>query len=103
MKEENRHMLFVILGIVAILVLFIFTKFNEATAAKKDGTKFDDWTVACTAKNDETKTPEFCTLTQEVTLTQDDKQQTVALFQIGYFGEKKELKTHTNSSTRSKP
>ena len=91
-KQESKQKYFVILGIVIITALFAFSQLSNATAAKKDGKKFDDWTVACTTKNDETKTPEICILTQQVNLTKDDKQQTIALFQIGYFGEKKELK-----------
>ena len=92
MKINIKQISFVILGLVVITAIFAFSKLNSATAAKKDGKKFDDWIVACTAKNDETKTPELCILTQQLNLTKEDKQQPVALFQIGYFGPKKELK-----------
>lgn len=92
MKINIKQISFVLFGLVFITVIFLLSKQNIATAAKKDGKKFDDWIVSCTAKNDKNKTPRICLLTQQLNITQDDKPQPIALFQIGYFGEKKELK-----------
>ena len=89
---KTKQIGFVILGLVIISAIFALTKLNIATAAKKDGKNFGDWVVSCTPKNEETKTPESCLLTQQVNITQEDKQQPIALFQIGYFGSEKELK-----------
>lgn len=92
MKINIKQISFVIFGLVIITAIFAFSKLNIATAAKKDGKKFEDWVVACAPKNDKTKTPETCLLSQQLNLTQENKQQPIALFQIGYFGPKKELK-----------
>ena len=91
MKTNIKQVVFVIVGLVIITAIFALTKLNTASADKKDGTKFEDWVVACTPKNDETKTPETCVLSQQINITKDDKQQPIALFQIGYLGPKKEL------------
>ncbi|MEM6338599.1 MAG: invasion associated locus B family protein [Pseudomonadota bacterium] len=92
MNINIKQISFVILGLVIVTAIFGLSKFNIATAAKKDGKKFDDWVVSCTPGNKETKTPEICLLTQQLNLTQDNKQQPIALFQVGCFGPKKELK-----------
>ena len=92
-KQINiKQIAFVASGLIIITAIFALTQLNVATAAKQDGKKFDDWVVACTPKNEKTKTPETCLLTQQINISQDNKQQPIALFQIGYFGSKKELK-----------
>jgi invasion protein IalB len=92
MNINIKQISFVILGLVIVTAVFGLLKFNIAKAAKKDGKKFDDWVVLCSSANKETKTPEVCLLSQQLDLTQADKQQSIALFQVGYFGPKKELK-----------
>ena len=90
MNINIKQISFVILGLVIVTAIFGLSKFNIASAAKKDGKKFDDWVVSCSSANKETKTPEVCLLSQQLNLTQDDKQQPIALFQVGYFRPKKE-------------
>jgi len=92
MKINIKQISFVVLGLVIVTVLFAISRSNTATAAKKDGKQFDDWIVTCTPGNESTKTPEICLLSQQLNLNQDDKQQPLALFQVGYFGKGKELK-----------
>ena len=93
MKTNIKQVTFVLLGLVVVTAIFAFSKLNSATAAKKDGKKFDDWVVSCTPENKKTKTLELCLLSQQLNLTQEDKtQKPIALFQIGYLGSKKELK-----------
>lgn len=92
MKINIKQVSFVVLGLVIVTVIFALSKLNIATAAKKDGKKFGDWIVSCTPENKKTKTPEVCLLSQQLNLTQEDKQQPIALFQVGYLGAEKELK-----------
>lgn len=92
MNINIKQVSFVIIGLVIVTIIFGLSKFNIATAAKKDGKKFGDWVVSCTPGNKETKTPEVCLLSQQLNLTQEDKQQPIALFQVGYLGPEKELK-----------
>lgn len=92
MKINIKQISFVILGLVIVTALFAISRLNVATAAKKDGKQFDDWVVTCTPEDEKTKSPEVCLLSQQLNITQDDKQQPLALFQIGYFGKEKELK-----------
>ncbi|MDP5110421.1 MAG: invasion associated locus B family protein [Rickettsiaceae bacterium] len=92
MKINIKQISFVVLGLVIITALFAISRLNIATAAKKDGKQFDDWVVTCTPENEKAKSPEVCLLTQRLNLNQEDKQQLLALFQIGYFGKEKELK-----------
>jgi invasion protein IalB len=92
MKANIKQISFVLFGLIIITAIFALTRLGTATAAKQDGKKFDDWNVSCTPKDDKNETPETCMLTQQLNISQDDKQQPIALFQIGYFGEKKELK-----------
>ena len=92
MKVNIKQVSFIVLGLIIVTVFFGLSQLGTATAAKQDGKKFDDWNVSCTAKDDAVKTPEICILTQQLNISKDDKQQPIALFQIGYFGPKKELK-----------
>ena len=93
MSTNVKKISFVVFGLIIITAIFAFTQSNIATAAKKNGKKFSDWSVSCTPADAKTKTPQACLLNQQVNVTQkDNKQQPLALFQIGYFGPKKELK-----------
>jgi len=92
MKANIKKLSFISLGLVIVTAIFAFMLLNVATAGKQNGKKFDDWVVSCAEKNEEKKIPEICLLNQQINATQDDKQQPIALFQIGYFGDKKELK-----------
>ena len=91
-----KHTLFIVLGLLIVTVVFIALKLNTATAAKtstkKDGKKFNDWVVQCAPKDEKKKTSEYCLLTQQVNITQENEQKPLALFQLGYFGPEKELK-----------
>ncbi len=93
MKTNTKKQLgFVAIGLVIVTVVFTFSKLNIASAARTDGKKFEDWLVSCSPADEKTNTPEICLLNQQINITQEDKQQPVALFQIGYFGPDKELK-----------
>ncbi|PCJ29785.1 MAG: hypothetical protein COA94_00045 [Rickettsiales bacterium] len=92
MKTSAKQTGFILLGLALIAMIFTLTQMSSATAAKKNGKKFGDWVVSCSPANKKTKTPAVCVLTQQINMSKDDKQQTVALFQIGYFGKKKDLK-----------
>ena len=72
MNINVKQISFVILGLVIVTAIFGLSKFNIATAAKKDGKKFDDWVVSCSSGDKETKTPEVCILSQQVSFTQDN-------------------------------
>lgn len=89
---KTKQLGFVAIGLLITTAIFTFSKLNVASAAKTDGKKFGDWQVSCTPADEKAKTSEVCLLTQQVNITQEDKQQPIALFQIGYFGPKKELK-----------
>ena len=93
MKTNTKQLTFIVVGLLIVTAVFTFSKLNVASAAKTDGKKFGDWQVSCTPADEKTKTPEVCLLNQQINVTQEDKtQQPVALFQIGYFGPKQELK-----------
>jgi len=93
MKTNAKQLTFVVLGLLIATAVFTFSKLNIASAAKTDGKKFGDWQVSCTPADEKTNTPELCLLNQQINITQEDKtQKPAALYQIGYFGPKKELK-----------
>lgn len=92
MSRNIQKAIYMLIGLTIVTTLFIFFKLNIANGAKIDGKRFEDWIVSCTLANEKTKTSEICVLNQQLDMTQDDKKQPVALFQIGYFGPKKELK-----------
>jgi invasion protein IalB len=92
MTKNIKKIAFTLFGVAIVTVIFAISKLNIATADKENGKKFEDWSVSCVPKNEETKTPELCLLAQQVNSTKDDKQETIALYQVGYFGPKKELK-----------
>ncbi len=98
MKINMKQISFVVTGLVLITIIFaLFTQLNIATAAKENGKIFEDWTVNCTRqnnKNDKGSSKETCVLTQQLNVSQEGAEETkpIAVFQIGYFGDKKELK-----------
>lgn len=92
MKTNIKQAFFVIIGLAIITTVCIITKPWSVEASKKEGKKFDDWVVACTAVDEKTNTPQVCFLTQQVNMTKDKKQQTIATYQIGYFGPEQELR-----------
>ena len=89
---NTKKAIFIIIGLAIITTAFFFSKSSVVHAAKKEGTKFDDWVVTCTPKNGDDKTPQTCFLTQQINVGKDDKRQVLALYQVGYFGDNKELK-----------
>ena len=92
MSSSIKKIIFVVSGLAVAAAIFAFTQSNIATAAKKNGKKFGQWTVSCNVADKKTNTPEICTLTHQVVVERDGKKQPFAFFQIGYFGDKKELK-----------
>ncbi|RTK93961.1 MAG: invasion associated locus B family protein [Rickettsiales bacterium] len=92
MSRNIKKAIYTLIGLTIVTTLFIFSKLNIANGSKIDGKKFEDWMVSCAPADEKTKTPEICVLNQQLDMTQDDKKQPIALFQIGYFGPKKELK-----------
>lgn len=91
-NNTTKKGLFIIAGLAVIAIAVFIGKSNNVHATKKEGTKFDDWVVACSPKDEKTNTPELCLLTQQINLNQDDKTQVLAVYKVGYFGENKELK-----------
>jgi invasion protein IalB len=92
MKKHIKQIFFVISGLAIAAIFFTLTKLDIASAAKKDGKKFRDWTVTCSYADQENKKLETCALTQQIDIVQDEKKQRAALFHIGYYGPKKELR-----------
>lgn len=83
---------FVVIGLTIIAGVFLLSQSSIVQAAKKEGTRFEDWVVNCTPKENNSDTPQTCFLSQQIDLNQDDKKQILAIYQIGYFGDKKDLK-----------
>jgi invasion protein IalB len=98
MKITSKQLYFIVAGLAAITIMFtLMTHFNVATAAKENGKVFEDWIVSCARHEKKDKQGEFneiCVLTQQLNITPENskEKQPIALFQIGYFGDKKELK-----------
>lgn len=92
MMKNIKQIAFVIVGLTIVTTFFLMLRSSPVEASEKDGKKFDDWVVTCTKEDEKTKTPATCFLSQSVNLTKDGKQQQIALYQVGYFGPKKELK-----------
>lgn len=92
MKTNIKQSIFVIVGIAIVSIVFILTKPGNVEASKQEGKKFEDWVVSCSPIDEKTKAQQICVLTQQVNVTKDDKQQVIAVYQIGYFGPKKELR-----------
>lgn len=92
MTQNIKRISYVLAGLVVVTVVFSLSKFNIANAAKENGKQFGKWTVACTPKDEKNTVTDICVLTQQVNITKDDKEQPIAMFQFGYFGENKELK-----------
>lgn len=88
MKSSYKKTLFILAGLSIIGASFFFSQSNIVKASVKEGKKFGDWTVSCLKDNN--KKPR-CFLVQQVTITKDDKMQSVAAYQIGYFGKDKKL------------
>lgn len=93
MTTKMKKNIFILFGLAIILGIFLMNKSN-ASSANIEGTKFDDWVVSCSKADEKTKTPRICLLSQQLQVKQDDskEQQVIAIYQLGYFGPKKELK-----------
>lgn len=84
---------FVVIGLAVVSAAFLFSRSHNVQAAKKEGTKFDDWVVSCTPKEaNEGSGEQTCLLTQQISTEKDKKQEILAIYQIGYFGKEKTLK-----------
>ena len=92
MKSSIQKLIFVFLGLAVIVAVFLLTKSTYVQASQKDGKKFDDWSVSCTKEDSKASIPAVCLLSQQINVTQDNTQQPLALYQIGYIGAQKELK-----------
>ena len=88
MKSYSK-IIFVFVGLFIIGAGFVWGRDNILPKAPVNGEKFEDWVVSCIKKDD--NTPEICFLSQQINLTQDDKTQTIASYQVGYFGNNKVL------------
>lgn len=94
MKVNNKQITFALIGLALITAIFALSiHFNVASAAKEDGKTFGSWKVLC-QKNQQGDKKEICLLTQTLNVVNNDskEQQELAIFQFGYFGDKKELK-----------
>jgi invasion protein IalB len=92
MKTNIKQLAFVFSGLAIITIVFLLTKSGNVEASDKNGKQFDDWSVQCNKEGPEDKKITVCLLTQLVNVTKDDKQEPLALYQLGYIGPKKELK-----------
>lgn len=92
MTNSFKKGIFVIVGMAVIVGAFFLSKSSIVQATKKEGKQFDDWQVSCTPKDENSDAPQICFLTQQVMIGEEDKQQLLAVYQIGYFGENKDLK-----------
>ena len=88
MKKLKKTM-FMFAGLIVIAAGFVFGKLYVVEASIKSGQKFGDWVVSCAKDN---KQQEICLLTQQYSVTKDDKTQVIAVLQLGYFGTDKVLK-----------
>ena len=94
MNINIKQTIFIITGLAIISIAFLFSRLNYVQAAKKEGTKFDDWVVTCLPKDAKNASSEQdCFLTQQVTTQQKDEkqkdvQQILAIYQIGYGKDK---------------
>lgn len=89
---NTKKIIFIIAGLVIVAGAFLLSKSNIVHASIKEGTKFDDWVVTCTPKSENADAPQVCFLTQQIDLNQEDKKQILAIYQVGYFGDNKDLK-----------
>lgn len=99
MKINVRKVFFVTIGLFIVTILCICTQLGMVKASKIDGTKFEDWVVSCNSaegvKEEDKNLNEknhVCILSQVINIKKEGKEEPIALFQIGYFGSKKELK-----------
>lgn len=92
MKTNVKQLSFVFAGLAIITTIFLLTKSGHVEASDKEGKKFDDWSVQCTKEDTKNNVSAMCLLSQQINVTKDDKQEPLALYQIGYIGPKKELK-----------
>jgi invasion protein IalB len=99
MINNAKQAAFIIIGLAVVSAAFLISRSHNVQAAKKEGTKFDDWVVSCAPKEDkegskENSSEQTCLLTQQINAqTEKDKdQQVLAVYQIGYFGKEKALK-----------
>jgi invasion protein IalB len=89
-KIDTRKILFTLSGIALITLLSLFIQ-NYVHASPKEGEKFGSWVVAC-EKGEKNK--KICFLSQSVVRAAGEDQksvQTIATFNLGYFGGSKEL------------
>ncbi len=87
--KQITKILFVLVGI-SIIIAGIFLSKSSSIAGVKEGQKFEDWTVSCSK---DAKEKRVCSLVQSLsTVDKDNKTTTVAAYQMGFYGETKELK-----------
>ncbi len=87
MTKCVKKSLFVTAGLAVIGLGLFFGNPIRVEAAVKEGQAFSDWVVKCTTSADKKR---ICFLNQALNSTKDDKQQVLAIYQIGYFGSGKE-------------
>ncbi|MCC8398579.1 MAG: invasion associated locus B family protein [Rickettsia endosymbiont of Labidopullus appendiculatus] len=78
-----KRSLFVTVGLAVIGLGLFLGNPSRVDAAVKEGQKFLDWAVNCTTAADK---KQVCFLSQTINSTKDDKQQVLAIYQVGYFG-----------------
>ncbi|MDR0296671.1 MAG: invasion associated locus B family protein [Rickettsia sp.] len=84
MTKCVKKSLFVTAGIAVIGLGLFFGNPSRVDAAVKEGQTFSDWVVKCTTTSTDKK--KVCFLSQALNSTKDDKQQVLAIYQVGYFG-----------------
>lgn len=82
MTKCIKKSLFVTAGLAVMGLGLFFGNPSRVDAAVKEGQAFSDWVVKCTTNADKKR---VCFLTQALNSTKDDKQQVLAVYQIGYF------------------
>lgn len=83
MMKCVKKSLFVTAGLAVMGLGLFFGSPSRVDAAVKDGKAFSDWVVKCTTSTDK---KQICFLQQSLNSTKDDKQQLLAMYQVGYFG-----------------
>ncbi|MGC0371330.1 MAG: hypothetical protein DGJ47_000016 [Rickettsiaceae bacterium] len=87
-----KKITFALVGTLFTFATFTLLKNNNAIGAKQDGKVFEDWSVACSMQTINKKKAQLCVLKQSVNLKKEEKNEIIAEYEIGYYGDKKELK-----------
>lgn len=96
------RLLIAIIGLAVIGAVFFFNKSYVVEAAVKDGQKYGDWSASC---KKEDKKNHNCILTQQINApaSNENKQEVIAIYQIGYFDSKLKMSQLLPTNVSIKP